>query len=78
MANVAAHYAFIKGFGGLLEVNTMTPIKGEDEKKTQVNITPGVWAEPAQGWNVRLGVQIPVTDAKDFDDKVVAAVTRQF
>ncbi|MBI2160823.1 MAG: transporter [Candidatus Rokubacteria bacterium] len=79
-ANLTATYSPVERLGLILEMNTVTVVKGDEELKerTQVYLTPGVSVEPAQGWNLRAGVQLPVTSAKEFDYNVIVILTKGF
>ena len=79
-ANLAAIYMIVKSFGVLLELNSVTVVEGDEAMKhrVQLYVTPGIAAEPAPRWNVRAGVQIPATSAKEFDYNVIAVLTRVF
>ncbi|HEX9442465.1 MAG TPA: transporter [Candidatus Binatia bacterium] len=78
-ADFAAGYELSKLFAALLEVNTVTLTKGgEDEglhNKTQVYLTPGINIMPIEEMTIRLGVQIPVTRAKEFYHQVHAGMS---
>ena len=79
-ANVTATYALIERLWLILELNSATLIKGEDPLKgrVQLYLTPGVSGEPAEGWNLRAGIQLPVTSAKEFDYNLIVILTRGF
>ena len=38
----------------------------------------GVSLEPAAGWNLRVGVQVPLTSARELDYNVIFLATRGF
>ena len=79
-ANLTATYSLIERLGLILELNSVTRIRGDDELKERVQLylTPGVSVEPAKGWNLRAGVQLPVTSAKEFDYNVIVILTKGF
>lgn len=58
----------------------MTRIRGDDElrERVQLYLTPGVSVEPAKGWNLRAGIQLPVTSAKEFDYNLIVILTKGF
>lgn len=75
-------YELSKLFAALFEVNTVTLLKGgEDEglhKRTQVYLTPGINVKPIEEMTLRLGVQIPVSHAKEFYHQVHAGMSWSF
>jgi len=79
-ANLAGSYISTPWLGLFLELNSVTLFKGDPELKdrTQLYLTPGVTVEPAKGWNVRAGVQLPLTNAREFDYQIGVAVMRSF
>jgi hypothetical protein len=81
-AKLAVGYELSELFAALLEVNTVTLTKGgEDEglhKKTQVYLTPGVNVKPIEELTLRLGVQVPVSRAKEFYHQVHAGASWSF
>lgn len=80
--DVTIGYELSKLFAALLEVNTVTLTKGgEDEglhKKTQVYLTPGVNVKPIEELTLRVGVQVPVSHAKEFYHQVHAGASWAF
>ncbi len=71
-AGVAAGWLLHRTFVPLLELTTVTPVRGEDEPdapvgRTQVYLTPGINLKPLPGTTLRLGVQLPITPARQFD-----------
>lgn len=72
-------YELSKFLAALMEVNTVTLTKGgEDEglhRKTQVYLTPGININPIEEMTIRLGVQVPVTHAKEFYHQVHAGMS---
>jgi hypothetical protein len=79
-ANLTGTYAVLERLGLILELNSVTMIQGKDPLKEQVQLylTPGVSGEPAEGWNLRGGIQLPVTSAKAFDYNLIVILTRGF
>ena len=79
-ANLTATYALIERLGLILELNSATLTKGEDplKERVQLYLTPGVSVEPAKGWNLRAGIQLPVTSAKEFDYNLIVILTKGF
>lgn len=79
-ANLAATYSLLRWLGLLLELNSVTRIRGDEalKERVQLYVTPGVSGEPAEGWNLRAGIQLPVTSAKEFDYNLIVILTRGF
>jgi hypothetical protein len=79
-ANLAGTYAIIERLGLILELNSAIVIKGDEElrKRVQLYLTPGVSVEPAAGWNLRGGIQLPMTSAKEFDYNLIIILTKGF
>ncbi len=79
-ANLTATYSLLEWLGPILELNSVTRIRGDDElrERVQVYLTPGVSVEPAKGWNLRAGIQLPVTSAKEFDYNLIVILTKGF
>jgi hypothetical protein len=88
--NLAAVYL---GFGRvrpLLELNLVTQTRGSDSRdeedddetnlvgRPQVYLTPGVVLNLRRQINLRGGVQIPVTSAKEFDYRIIAVFNWEF
>lgn len=80
IANLTATYSPVERLGLILEVNSVTVVKGDEELKERVQLylTPGVSVEPAKGWNLRAGIQLPVTKAKEFDYNLIVILTKGF
>jgi hypothetical protein len=67
----------------LVELTTVTPIRGQDEPdapvgRTQVYVTPGINLRPLPGTTLRMGVQLPITPARQFDYAVRAGLVWEF
>ncbi|MBI2218174.1 MAG: transporter [Candidatus Rokubacteria bacterium] len=79
-ANLTATYSPVERLDLLLEMNSVMVVKGDEELKERVQLylTPGVSVAPAEGWNLRAGVQLPVTSAKEFDYNVIVILTKEF
>jgi hypothetical protein len=81
-ANAALGWLISNRFVALVEVNTVTNLRGEDDpllaKKTQVYLTPGFNVRVAPGTVARFGVQLPVTRAREFDYALKAGLTWEF
>lgn len=79
-ANLTATYSPVERVGLILELNSVTVVKGDEELKERVQLylTPGVSVEPAKGWDLRAGIQLPVTSAKEFDYNLIVILTKGF
>jgi hypothetical protein len=67
----------------LLELTSVTPIRGEEEPdapvgRTQIYLTPGLNVKPLPGTTLRLGIQLPITPARQFDYAVRAGLVWEF
>jgi len=74
---LAIGYLAWRWFTPFLEVRTQTPTLGEDQR-TQVYLVPGFNVKPLPNVTLRAGVQLPVTDAKEFDYQVRFAGVWEF
>jgi hypothetical protein len=80
-ANVAVTLSPITRLGLILELNSVTRVGGEDDglkERVQLYLTPGMAVEPAAGWNLRAGVQLPLTGARQFDYNIIVILTKGF
>ncbi len=79
-ANLTATYSLLEWLGPILELNSVTRIRGDEalRERVQLYLTPGVSVEPARGWNLRGGIQLPVTSAKEFDYNLIIMLTKGF
>ncbi len=79
-ANLTATYSLLERLGLILELNSVTRVRGDEELKERVQLylTPGISVEPAKGWNLRGGIQLPVTSAKEFDYNLIVILTKGF
>jgi len=79
-ANLTATYSPLKWLALLLELNSVTLLHRGDplSERVQLYLTPGVSVEPAEGWNLRAGVHLPVTSARELDWSFIAIVTKGF
>ncbi|MBI4589688.1 MAG: transporter [Candidatus Rokubacteria bacterium] len=80
VANLTATYSPVERLGLILELNSVTMTQGEDplKERVQLYLTPGMSVEPAKGWNVRAGIQLPITSAKEFDYNLIVILTKGF
>lgn len=74
---IALGYWAWRWFAPFVELRTVTPIVGEDQR-TQVYLVPGFNLKPHPGITLRLGAQLPVTSAKEFDYQIRAAGVWEF
>src|SRR3990172_6132647 len=79
-ANLTATYSPVKRLFLILELNSVTVLRGDEELKERVQlyVTPGVSVEPAEGWNLRAGVHLPVTSARELDWSLIVILTKGF
>lgn len=79
-ANLTGTYSPLERLGLILELNSVTMIRGEDplRERVQLYLTPGVSVEPAKGWNLRGGIQLPITSAKAFEYNLIVILTKGF
>jgi hypothetical protein len=74
---LALGYPAWRWFVPFVELRTVTPTRGEDHR-TQAYVVPGFDVKPYPGITLRVGVQVPVTTAKEFDYQVRAAAVWEF
>lgn len=80
-ANVAVTLSPIARLGLILELNSVTRVGGENDglnERVQLYLTPGLAVEPGEGWNLRAGVQLPLTSARQFDYNLIVILTKGF
>lgn len=81
-ANLAATFSPLARLGLILELNSVTRIGGENDdrlkERVQLYLTPGLSVEPVKGWNLRGGVQLPLSSARQFDYNIVVILTKGF
>jgi hypothetical protein len=80
VANVTAAVTPLSWLSVLFEVNSSTVIVGAHalEERVQVYATPGLAVQLPDGWNVRAGIQLPLTRTKEFDYSVLFIATKGF
>jgi Putative MetA-pathway of phenol degradation len=70
-AGAALGWRVHRKFTPLVELTTVTQTRGDNEEglrgRTQVYVTPGFNVRPLPGTTFRLGIELPVTDARKFD-----------
>jgi hypothetical protein len=79
-ANVTSVLTLAPRLTPILELNTVRVVAGDPalRGRWQGYITPGLSVQPADRWDIRAGVQVPVTGAREFDYNVMILVTRGF
>ena len=79
-ANLTTTYSPLKWLALLLELNSVTLLHRGDplSERVQLYLTPGVSVEPAEGWNLRAGVHLPVTSARELDWSLIVILTKGF
>jgi len=65
------------GFAPFVEFRTTTPTVAEDHR-TQVTIVPGLNMKPFARSTLAVGVQLPVTNAREFDYQVRVLFIKEF
>lgn len=78
--NLTATYSPHSRVSLILELNSVTIMSGDEtlNERVQLYITPGLSVDPATGWNLRAGVQLPITSAQAFDYNLIVILTRGF
>ncbi|HEU5197278.1 MAG TPA: transporter [Methylomirabilota bacterium] len=81
-AGAALGWRVHRKFTPLVELTTVTQTRGDKEEgllhKTQVYITPGFNVRPLPGMTFRMGVDLPVTDARKFDYAIRSGLVIEF
>jgi hypothetical protein len=69
-------------FTPLLELATVTRARGDNEDglrhRTQVYVIPGFNARPLPGMTLRLGLEVPLTDARRHDYAILGGLVKEF
>ena len=79
-ANLAAVLTLSPRLTAILELNSARVVEGDPalRGRWQSYVTPGLSVQPTDSWNIRAGVQVPFTGAREFDYNVIVLVTRGF
>jgi hypothetical protein len=84
-AGVALGYLLTRRVTPLLELTMVRRLRGTDQEdeprlrgRSQLYVTPGINVRPLPRTTVRLGVELPVTDARTFDYAILGGVVREF
>lgn len=80
-ANLAATLSPMERMGLILELNSVMRVDGEDDglnERVQLYLTPGMAVELGEGWNLRAGIQLPLTGARQFDYNLIVILTKGF
>ncbi len=81
-AGLATGYRLSRWFLPLLELTTRTVIRGAEDdplfQKTQVSLTPGFNVRPWPETTFAVGIELPVTHAREFDYVLRARFIREF
>ena len=84
-AGVAVGYLLTRRVTPLLELTMVRRLRGTDDEegprlrgRSQLYVTPGVNVRPLPRTTVRVGVELPVTDARTFDYAILGGVVREF
>jgi hypothetical protein len=80
-ASLAMAYRASRWLAPLLELVTVIKTQGEDEAlrhKMQMYLVPGFNIRPRPGMTLRVGIQVPVTTAKEFDYRFHSALVVEF
>ena len=81
-AGLAAGYRLSRWFLPLLELTTRTVTRGAEDDRllqaTQVSLTPGFNVRPWPETTFAVGIELPVTQPRDFDYALRARFIREF
>jgi len=76
-SGLAAAWPLSRWFTPFVEFRTITPIVAEDHR-TQVTLVPGLNVKPFPRSTLAVGVQLPVTNAREFDYQVRVLFIKEF
>jgi len=81
-ASAALGWRVHRKFTPLVELSTITRLRGDNEdgllNKTQVYIMPGFNVRPLPGMTFRMGLDLPLTDARKFDYAIRSGLVIEF
>jgi hypothetical protein len=81
-AGAAVGWRYFRKFTPLVELTTVTQTRGSDDDhlvgRTQVYITPGFNVRPFPGTTLRMGIELPVSSAREFDYALRAGFVWEF
>ena len=81
-ASAALGWRVHRKFTPLVELSTITRLRGDNEdgllNKTQVYIMPGFNWRPLPGMTFRMGLDLPLTDARKFDYAIRSGLVIEF
>jgi hypothetical protein len=79
-ANLTSVLTLTPRLTAIVELNSARVVEGDPalRGRWQGYVTPGLSVQPADRWDVRAGVQVPVTGAREFDYSVIILVTKGF
>jgi hypothetical protein len=81
-ASAALGWRVHRKFTPLVELSTVTRTRGDNEdglrNRTQVYITPGFNVRPVPGMTFRMGLDLPLTNARKFDYAIRSGLVFEF
>jgi Putative MetA-pathway of phenol degradation len=79
-ANLTSVLTLTPRLTAIVELNSVRVVEGDPDLRGrwQGYVTPGLSVQPADRWDIRGGVQVPLTGAREFDYNVIMLVTRSF
>jgi len=81
-AGAALGWRVHRKFTPLVELTTVTQTRGSDDERlvgrTQIYITPGFNVRPFPGTTLRMGIELPISTAREFDYALRAGFVWEF
>ena len=81
-ASAALGWRLHRLFTPLVELTTVTRTRGDNEDglrhRTQVYVIPGFNVRPLPGTTLRLGLELPLTDARTHDYAILGGLVKEF